>query len=141
MTEANEKQEMEKPPEKPEAQQTPTAKPRMDEKQERMWGMLCHLVSFAGYITGIGFIIGPLIVWLIKREESPFVDYHGKESLNFQISMFIYWIVSGILTVIVIGFVLMLALVVFHIIMVIMASMKANAGEKYRYPLTIRFLK
>ena len=104
--------------------------------------MLCHLGAFAGFILpAFGNIIGPLVFWLIKRDESDLVDDQGKESLNFQISMAIYFIGAGILTLVVIGFVLLVGLGIFFIVMVIMASVKANSGERFRYPLTIRFIK
>ncbi|MBT9138869.1 MAG: hypothetical protein DDT31_01447 [Syntrophomonadaceae bacterium] len=82
-----------------------------------------------------------MVIWLIKKEESPLVDDQGKESLNFQISMTIYVLISALLTLVVIGFVLLVGLGIFGIVMVIMASVKANKGEKFRYPLCIRFIK
>ena len=78
---------------------------------------------------------------LIKKEEFPFVDDQGKEAINFQISITIYMIISAILIVVVIGILLMIALGVFAIVMIIIATIKANGGEKYRYPLTIRLIK
>src|SRR5579885_1600590 len=69
----------------------------------RMWGMLCHLSALSAYFTGFGGILGPLIVWLVKKDEIPFVDDQGKESLNFQISMLIYHLVGIALLMCVIG--------------------------------------
>ena len=113
----------------------------MNEKDARTWAMFCHIGAFAGYIIPFGHIIAPLIIWLIKKAESPLVDDQGKESLNFQISMTIYAIVAGLLTLIFIGFILLIALVIFELVIVIIAAVKANSGEKYRYPLCIRFIK
>jgi len=113
----------------------------MDEKEARTWAMLCHLGALAGYIIPFGHIIAPLVIWLIKKDESPLVDDQGKESLNFQISLTIYAIVAGLLTLVVIGFILLIALGIFDLIFVIIAAIKANSGEKYRYPLCIRFIK
>ena len=111
-------------------------------KDVRNVAMLCHLAAFAGFIgIPFGHILGPLLVWLLKREESPFVDAHGKESLNFQISMTIYFIISAILMLVVIGFVLLVVLFVFEIIAIIIAATRANNGVEYRYPLSMRFLK
>ncbi|WP_236838786.1 DUF4870 domain-containing protein [Caldalkalibacillus salinus] len=110
-------------------------------KDERTWGMLAHLAALVGLVIPFGSIVGPLVVYLIKKEDYPFVADQGKESLNFQISMFIYFIISAILAIIVIGFILMGILSIFAIIMVIVASIKANDGVSYRYPLTIRFIK
>ncbi|MCI3920777.1 DUF4870 domain-containing protein [Paenibacillus sp. TRM 82003] len=112
----------------------------MESKDERMYGMLCHLLAFTGFIIPFGSIIGPLVVWLAKREASPFIDGHGKESLNFQISIAIYAIVSAILIFVGIGILLSIAVGIFWLVMTIIASVKANEGAPYRYPLTIRFL-
>jgi len=117
------------------------AKQQMDEKQVRNWAMLCHLLGLAGLVVPLGNVIGPLIIWLIKKEEDPFIDYNGKESLNFQISISIYMIAAGFLTMILIGIVLFPAVGIFGIVVVIIASLKANKGEKYRYPLCIRFIR
>lgn len=108
--------------------------------EERNWGMFCHLSALAGFIIPFGNIIGPLIIWLVKRDQFPFVNDQGKESLNFQISILIYVAVSAVLALLLIGFVLMAAVGVFCLIMVILASVKANEGVAYRYPLCIRFI-
>ena len=111
------------------------------DKAERTWGMLCHLVVFVGYIIPFASIIGPLVIWMIKRDEMPFVDDQGKESLNFQITILLALIVSGLLMFILIGFVLIFVVVIFQFIVVIIASIKANEGVYYRYPLCIRLIK
>ena len=111
------------------------------EKDERMWGMLCHLTAFSGLIIPFGWILGPLIVWLIKKDEMPFVDDQGKESLNFQLTMFIAFVISAILMFVVIGFLFIGILYIYEIIVLIIASIKANEGVLYRYPYTIRFIK
>jgi len=103
--------------------------------------MLCHLSAFAGYFIPFGHILGPLVVWLLKREESAFIDAHGKEALNFQISVTIYAVISAILILVVIGFLLLPILLVFEIIVVIIAAIRANNGAEYRYPLSLRFIK
>jgi uncharacterized protein len=108
---------------------------------ERMWGMLCHLSTFAGYLVPFGNILGPLVVWLVKKDEYAFVDDQGKEALNFQISITIYSLVSGILILALIGIPLLIAVIIFSVVMTVIAAIKANEGEYYRYPLTIRFVK
>ena len=113
----------------------------MSEKDARTWAMLCHIGAFAGYIIPFGHIVAPLVIWLIKKDESPFVDDQGKESLNFQISISLYAIIAALLTLVVIGAVLLIALVIFDVIMVIIASVRANSGERYRYPLCLRLIK
>jgi uncharacterized Tic20 family protein len=113
---------------------------KMEQKQERTWGMLCHLSALAVFIFPLGNIFGPLIVWLVKKDESPFVDDQGKESLNFQISFTIYCIFAAILIVIFIGIILLIALGIAFLILVIIAAVKANEGEEFRYPFTIRLI-
>jgi uncharacterized Tic20 family protein len=110
-------------------------------KDERMWAMLCHISALAGLIIPFGNIIGPLVIWMIKREEFPLVADQGKEVLNFNISMTIYFIVAAILIIVLIGIVLLVILGVFFLIMTIVGAVKANEGTQYRYPVTIRFIK
>ena len=113
-----------------------------DEKQARNWGMLCHLTALAAFLgIPFGHILGPLIVWLIKKNEYPFVDEQGKESLNFQISVTIYSMPLFILVFLLIGIPLLIALFMADVMLVIIAAVKASNGESYRYPLTIRFIK
>lgn len=108
-------------------------------KEACTWGMLCHLGALAGIIVPFGNIIGPLIFWLVKRNEFAFVDEQGKNALNFQISLTIYGLISAVLCLIVIGFVMLVALLVFGLVMTIMAAVKASDGQSFRYPLTIPF--
>ena len=113
-------------------------------KDARMWGMICHLAGLSGLIPVVpvfGSIIGPLIVWQIKKDEFGFVNDQGKEALNFQITILIYLIVSGLLCFACVGFVLLPAVVIFDLVFLLIAAVKANDGERYRYPLTIRFIK
>ena len=106
-------------------------------KDEKMWGMLCHLSALAGFVIPFGNIIAPLVIWILKKEEFPLVDDQGKEALNFQISLTIYFIAGAILLIVGIGFVILPIVAVFGLIMIIIASIKANDGEKYRYPITV----
>jgi len=111
-------------------------------KDERMWGMACHL-SGAAILTCIPFanVLGPFIVWMLKRETYPFVDEEGKEAVNFQLTMFIGMVVGYVLTLVFIAWLILLAVVVVDLIFVLIASMKANEGESYRYPLSFRFIQ
>ena len=113
----------------------------MEQQEERNWGMFCHLAALAGFIIPLGNIIGPLVIWLMKKDESQFVDDQGKESVNFQISFIIYALVAALLVIVVIGIVLLIALGVGMLVLVIVAGIKASNGEKYRYPMSIRFIK
>ncbi|MDT3700819.1 MAG: DUF4870 domain-containing protein [Thermincola sp.] len=110
-------------------------------REERTWGMLCHLGIFIGHFIPLGNFLAPLIIWMIKKEESDFVDYHGKESLNFQISMLIYLVIAGIFAFVLIGIPFLIGLWIFSLIFVIIAGVNANEGKYYRYPLTIRLIK
>jgi len=111
------------------------------EKEERTWGMLCHISAFAGFIIPFGGILAPLIIWLIKKDEMPFVNDQGKEAINFQITVFIAAVVCFLLMFIGIGFLLIFALAIYAIIMIIVAAMKANDGVYYRYPYALRLIK
>ena len=107
----------------------------------RTWCVACHLSALAGFvIPAFGHILGPLIVWLIKRGDASGIDAHGKEALNFQISMLIYNIVAGFLCLVLIGFALLAVLHILNVVFVIIAALKASEGQMYRYPLTIRLL-
>jgi len=110
--------------------------------EERTFGMLTHLAALAGLI-GIPFanIIGPLIVWLIKKDTMPFADEQGKESLNFQITVTIALLCCIPLFLIIIGFLLMPAIGLAALIFVIIAAIKTSNGEHYRYPLSLRLIK
>ncbi len=115
-----------------------------ENKDARMWAMICHLAGLAMFIPIvpiIGNVIGPLIIWQIKKNEHPFMDEQGKEAVNFQISMLIYGIIAGLLCFACVGFVLVPAVVIVDVIFLLIAAVKANNGEHYRYPLTIRFIK
>ncbi len=109
--------------------------------EEQNFSMLCHLSALAGYIIPFGNIIGPLVVWLVKKDQYTEVDRQGKESLNFQISMMIYVIISAFLVLLIIGIFLLIALGLLNLILVIVASVKSNSGERFKYPLTIEFIK
>jgi hypothetical protein len=109
-------------------------------KDERTWAMLCHLSVFLGFLFPFGNLLAPLVIWLIKKDEYSFVDDQGKEVVNFQISLTIYFIISILLVFIVVGIPLLIGLVAFAVIITIVAAIKSNEGEKYRYPANIRFL-
>jgi len=117
---------------------------RETNRDARMWAMFCHLAGLAFLILpAIGSVIGPLIVWLIKKDQHPFVDEQGKEALNFQITMLIYGVVAGLLIFACIGALLLPAVAIVDIVLAIIAAIKANDGYHYRYPypLIIRFIK
>ena len=107
----------------------------------RTWCVLCHASALLGFFIPWAFhILGPLVVWLAKRGDSPEIDAHGKEALNFQISVLIYNIVAGVLCLLLIGFALLAILHILNVVFVIIAALKASEGQLYRYPLTIRLI-
>jgi uncharacterized Tic20 family protein len=109
--------------------------------EEKNMAMLTHLLAFTGYFTFFGMIVGPLILWLVKKDTMPFVDDQGKEAVNFNISFMIYYVISFVLMIVLIGFFIAFVLGILHIVFVIVAAVKASNGEAYRYPMTIRFVK
>ncbi len=100
----------------------------------RNMAMLCHIFGFFGFI-------GPLVIWLIERDKHRFVDEHGREAMNYQISMMIYGAAAWLSCILLIGIVLAPALMIAHIVLVIIGAMKAQQGQPWRYPIAISFLK
>jgi hypothetical protein len=112
----------------------------------RLWAMFCHLAGFAWMLPitpAFGSVLGPLVVWLSKKNDFPFVDEQGKEALNFQITMLIYGAVAGLSMFICIGFLLLPAVAIVDIVFTVIAAIKTNDGHHYRYPypLIIRLVK
>ena len=99
---------------------------------------MAMLIHVSAIFTGF---VGPLIIWLIKKDESAFVDRHGKTALNFTITLMIAYFVSAILILVLIGILMILALMVVGIVFPIIAAIAANKGEEYTYPLSIKFIK
>jgi len=111
-------------------------------RDERTWGMLCHIAAFALFLVPmLGCVLGPLVVWLIKRDQSEFVADQGKEALNFNISFLIASCVCGVLVYVLIGILLGVALFFYWLAMTIIAGIKASEGVRYRYPFTLRLIK
>jgi uncharacterized protein len=114
--------------------------PGLAPDQERLWGMLAHLLSFVAAYIALGFV-APLVVLLVYGPRSAYVRAHAVESLNFNLSWLLYAIVAGILLIIGIGLLILIALGIAYVVLVVIASVRANNGEFYRYPLTIRFVR
>jgi len=118
---------------------------------DRTWDVFCHLSSLAGLFVPFGNIFGPLVIWLVRKDKSPSVEAHGKESLNFQLSVTLYLFIAAAVTVglmiVLIGFLLLPLLIaagiilpIVDLILVIIAAVKASNGEFYRYPFTLRLI-
>ena len=116
-------------------------------KDARNIALVCHLVTFVGFAFPFGNILAPLVVWLLKREASSFIDHHGKEAINFQISLMIYVFVASVVTFLSMfllffpaGLLLLLMVAAFGIVMTIVAAVRASEGVYFRYPLSIRLV-
>jgi uncharacterized protein len=119
--------------------------------QERQWAMFAHLSGLIAMWFGYLGFLGPLIIWLIKKNEMPYVDQQGREAINFQLNMLLWgialFIIGIVVTVLTLGLGLFIvapvgaALVVYSIVMPIVAAVSCNSGEAYRYPYVIRIMK
>ena len=113
--------------------------PASADKEARLWAMATHLSAFAGYcLFAAGFVVGPLLVWAMKKSDLPAVDDQGKEALNFNMSILLYELIA---VGSIIGIPIALLIIAFHILFTVIAAVKSYDGEVYRYPLTIRFIK
>jgi uncharacterized Tic20 family protein len=110
-------------------------------QDERTWGMLAHLAAFAGLLVPLGSLLGPLVVWLIRRDRSEFVADQGKEALNFNITVLLAGLVCGLLVFVFIGILLGVALFIYWLSMTIVAGIKAAEGIRYRHAFTLRLVK
>jgi uncharacterized protein len=110
--------------------------------REKNMAMLCHLIAFGGFLVPFGNIIGPVIVWMTGKADSDFVNEHGKASINFQMSITIFFVVLTLLILLIgpIAIVLILGLVLYAVVMMIVNSVKAHNGEEGGYTITIQFL-
>jgi uncharacterized Tic20 family protein len=108
---------------------------------ERNWAMFCHLSAFAGFFFPFGAIIGPLVCWLSKRDESVWVYINGRNALNFHLSMLLYIVLAFPLVFIIIGIPIEAFLGTLKVICTIIASVKASKGESFKYPLVIPFIQ
>ncbi|MFN7730315.1 MAG: DUF4870 domain-containing protein [Pirellula sp.] len=107
------------------------------DKNERNWGMFLHFSVFASYVIPIAGLVVPIVIWQLKKEEYPSIDAHGKNVMNFLISMFIYSIVAVLLSFLLIGIPILVALTIAGIVLPIIAGIKANQGEIWKYPYTL----
>ena len=110
-------------------------------REARQWAMFCHFSAFLGMWFPFGSLIGPLILWQMKRESDPFIDDQGKEAMNFQITVAIASAICYVLMLVLIGFALIGLLFIGAVVLVVIAGVKANDGVSYRYPFTWRPIK
>jgi uncharacterized protein len=110
-------------------------------QEERQWAMFAHLSALAGILVGgWGGFIGPLVIWLVKKDTMPFVADQAKEALNFNITALIAFIICWMLLFVLVGFLLLPLLAIAWLVLVIIAAMKANEGVAYRYPVALRLI-
>ena len=121
--------------------------------EEKQWAMFAHLSALAGGILtsgwagSIGCFIGPLIIWMVKKDTMPFVDDQAKEALNFNITVGLVFLALFVLSIVTLGIGLIIAIPgwiivgIAWLVLTIIAAMKANQGERYRYPFTLRLVK
>ncbi len=125
----------------PAAPLTPEAQAAAKEHQTRQWATLLHLSLLAGFLVPLGGFIVPILIWLIKKEDLPALDAHGKMAANWILSTLLYWVVTFLLLFVLVGIPLLLALWVITIVFPIIGAIKANEGVVWKYPLTIAFIK
>ena len=129
------------PPPPPPLPPAPESSPGTPSAEARQWALFAHLSALAGLIIPFGNIIGPLIIWQVKKAEFPFVDDQGKEALNFNITAAIAFLVAMALTLVLIGVLLLPVVGIGWLVFTIIAAIRANNGETYRYPVTLRLIK
>ena len=120
-------------------------------QNDKNYSSITHLSSFAGWIFPLGNVIAPLVLWIAKKNESVYIDTHGKAAVNFQLSLMLYCFLLALLIIPITIFTLGLGLIavilgiipviILIIVSVISASLKATHGEYYQYPFTIEFIK
>lgn len=111
-------------------------------EKERTWGMLAHLSALAFFVMPpIGIVLGPLAVWLLRRDQSPYVEAHAREALNFNITVLLGWVACLLLLLVFIGVLLGAALFVTWLVLILVAAIKASEGASYHYPFALRFVK
>ena len=111
------------------------------DRDARLWAMVAHLSGLPGFAVPFGHVLGPLVIWLLKRDASPFVDDQAKEAVNFQLTATIAVLIAVATFCVGIGVVLLPVVAVAQIVLVVIDAVAANAGRRYRYPLTIRFVR
>ena len=109
------------------------------DRDSQQWAMIAHLSALIGFIIPFGNLIGPLVIWQMKKD-MPFVVDQGKEALNFQITVVIAVFVCLLLSLVVIGMLLLPVVGIGALVLTVMAGIKANNGEAYRYPFTLRLI-
>jgi uncharacterized Tic20 family protein len=120
----------------------PQVSPQAVSKDEQNWAMICHLSALAGFIIPFGNLIGPLVVWQMKKDTMPLVDQHGKEALNFQITVTIAALICVVLMLVLIGVFLIMIVGLGALVFTIIAGIKVANGElDYKYPFALRLIK
>ena len=118
----------------------PMVSGKMLDPQANQWAMILHLSLLGGYVVPLLGLIAPILIWQLKKDQFPILDEHGRNATNWIISSLIYGMISGVLVLVMVGFVLLFALAVVSIVFPVIAAIKANDGIVWKYPLAIRFV-
>ena len=110
-------------------------------KDVNQQAMFIQLSAFAGYIIPLGSIIVPVILWQVWREKDPYLDEMGREAVNFQLTMLLYYLICFVLFFVLIGMVLIFAAMIFHLTFIVIGALQTSRGNHYRYPMIVRFIK
>lgn len=116
-------------------------RPRLSRKKQREWCMILHLSLFAGHLVPLGGIIAPIVIWQTKKDEMPAIDEHGKNAVNWIISVIIYALICVPLIFVIVGIPLLIILAILNVVFPIIAAIKANEGQVWKYPMAISFFK
>ena len=111
------------------------------EKETRVWATLLHLSMLSGYLIPFAGFVAPIIIWQIKKDELPAIDVHGKNAANWLISLMIYFVVASVLSLLFIGIPLIFALITISVVFPIIGAIRANNGEIWQYPLSLKIIK
>jgi uncharacterized Tic20 family protein len=109
--------------------------------RERAWVTAIHATSLVGFVIPLGNVIAPLVLWLISRRISPFVDEQGREALNFNLSIVLYAVIAGILILLPVGLVILIATAGMLLVLPVVATIQGARGEEFHYPAAIGFLR
>lgn len=129
------------PPPAPDSSFEPSAGGAGPTQEERNWALGAHLSGLLGYVVVVGSVIGPLVIWLVKKEESEYIAEQALEALNFQITIFILSLICAVLALCVVGLLLLFPILVADLVLTIMAAVAASRGEPYRYPFSLRLIR
>jgi len=120
--------------------ETAASPPDTLRNDSKNWATASHLSAFVVFVGVPVPVLGPLFIWLFKRDEDPYAEWHAREALNFNLSIMLYTVISAVLIIALVGLVLLPAVLISWFVLTIVAAVRASNGEYYRYPMTLRFI-